>query len=145
MKKKFLLVILSIGTGILFTFFVLNKKNIYAKEEYLVYAFQVGAFEDYDNAKEFSLLLPSSTVIKENNLYKVYVAIYKDIDIVNKMIVYFENKGINIYLKSFEVNKDFYTNLENYEIIIASSEDIEVYNKINQSILNTYIESIEND
>lgn len=145
MMKKLMLIGLSITAGFLFTFFILNKKNIYAKEEYMIFAFQVGAFEKYDNAIDFSEKLPSSIIIKEGKLYKIYVALYNDIDIVNKMIVYFENNNINIYLRSIKVGKEFYTNLVNYEQIINSSKDVNVYNQVNQSILNLYIESINND
>ena len=127
--------------GVAFTFFVLNKEDIYAKERYLVYAFQVGAFEREENAKEYINKLNKGIVYKEDNLYKVFVAIYKDIDIINKMVVYFENNDINIYLKNIKVNKEFYKNLGNYEKIIEKSDDEKVYNKINESILSNYIES----
>ena len=70
---------------------------------------------------------------------------YKDIDIVNKMIVYFENNDINIYLKNLNVSKNFHNDLLNYETLIKNSEDIHVYNKVNQSILNLYLESLENE
>ncbi len=142
MKKNLILVSLSIILGILFTFFFLNKTNTYAKEEYMVYAFQVGAFTNYDNALEFSEQLPSSIVIKDD-LYKIYVSIYKDIDIINKMVVYFEDNNINIYLKSINVSKEFYETLTNYEEVIKNSDNIYVYNKINQSILNAYLESVK--
>ncbi|MBQ8902289.1 MAG: hypothetical protein IJY87_04390 [Bacilli bacterium] len=145
MKKKILFAIFSIVAGITFTFFFLNKEDTFAKEEYLIYAFQVGAFEKYDNAVNFSNSLPSSIIKKEGNLYKIYVAMYKDIDIVNKMIVYFENNDINIYLKNLNVSKNFYNDLLNYETLIKNSEDIHVYNKVNQSILNLYLESLENE
>lgn len=145
MKKKILLAILSVGAGMAFTFFFLNKENTFAKEEYLIYAFQVGAFEKYDNAVNLSNLLPSSIIKKEDNLYKIYVAMYKDIDIVNKMIVYFENNNINIFLKSLSVSKNFYNDLLNYETLIKNSEDTNVYNKVNQSILNLYLESMKNE
>lgn len=142
MKKNLILVSLSIILGILFTFFFLNKTNTYAKEEYMVYAFQVGAFTNYDNALKFSEQLPSSIVIKDD-LYKIYVSIYKDIDIINKMVVYFEDNNINIYLKSINVSKEFYETLTNYEEVIKNSDNIYVYNKINQSILNAYLESVK--
>ncbi len=135
----------SIGAGVIFTFFILNKENIYAKEEYLVYAFQVGAFEKEDNAQEYAKKLSSSIIVKDNNLYKIYTAMYKDIDIVNDMLVYFRNNNIDIYLKTINVNKDFYNNLENYEKIINNTEDSSIYNKVNQSILNLYLESLKNE
>ena len=145
MKKNILLVLFSLISGVLFTVFILNKENIYAKEEYLVYAFQVGAYESVDNANDMISKLPSGISIKENNLYKVYSAMYKDIDLVNKMITYFKDKNINIYLKTINVSKDFYYILDNYEKIISKTEDTEVYDKVNQSILNTYLEGMNND
>ena len=140
MKKNLILITLSIVLGIAFTFFILNKQNAYAKEEYLVYAFQVGAFSENDNAKEYSKKLPASIIYKEDDLYKVYVAIYKDIDIINKMVVYFENNNINVYLKNINVSKEFYNSLNNYEEIIKKSDN-SIYDKINQSILNNFLES----
>ena len=142
MKKNLILMSLSIILGITFTFFVLNKENTYAKEEYMVYAFQVGAYEKEDNAKEYTSKLPSSIVIKENNLYKVYVTMCNNIDIVNKMVVYFEDNNINIYLKGVKTNKNFINLLDNYEKLLKNTEDTKVYNKINQSILNSYLESL---
>ncbi len=145
MKKNIILVLFSLISGVLFTVFILNKENIYAKEEYLVYAFQVGAYESIDNANDMISKLPSGISIKEDNLYKVYSAIYKDIDLVNKMITYFKDNNINIYLKTINVSKDFYYILDNYEKIISKTEDIAVYDKVNQSILNTYLEGMNND
>ena len=145
MKKNIILVLFSLISGVLFTIFILNKENIYAKEEYLVYAFQVGAYESIDNARDMISKLPSGIPIKEDNLYKVYSAMYKDIDLVNKMITYFKDNNINIYLKTINVSKDFYYILDNYEKIISKTDDTTIYDKINQSILNTYLEGMNND
>lgn len=144
MKKKLGMMLLVIVLGFLFTFFVLNKQSIYAKEEYSVYAFQVGAFENKDNATKLLSKLPSGIVITDKNLYKVYMTICKDTDIVNKMVVYLEKNGYNIYLKSLKVSKNFYETLDSYEKILSSAQESS-YNKINQSILNAYIESLQND
>lgn len=145
MKSKIILIIISIILGISFTFFVLNKENIYAKEKYLVYAFQVGAFKKEEYAQNYLNTLPSGIIQKENDLYKVYVAIYKDLDVINKMLVYFEDNDIKIYLKSIEISKDFDKKLNDYEELIKKSEDGNVYNKVNQNILNCYIESANYD
>ncbi len=145
MKKSIVLIIISMGVGILFTVFILNKENIYAKSEYNVFAFQVASCADYSDAELKSKSLPSSLIIKEDNLYNVYVAIYKNIDIVNKMLVYFENNDINIYLKSITISNEFYNKLDNYEDFIINSDDDTIYNKVNQSILNIYKEELGYD
>lgn len=139
MKKKIIMILISISVGVLFTFAFLNKKTFYAKEEYLVYAFQVASFENLDNATKYKESLPSSIIVKNDNSYKIYVGIYKDIDIVNKMLVYFEDNKIKIYLKNINVSKEIYNNIDSFEKILINSNDINVYNKVNQSILDMYI------
>ena len=145
MKKNIIMIILAISSGVAFTFFFLNKGVFYAKEEYSVYAFQVGAFKDYDNAKNFINNIPSGIIVNEDNLYKIYVGIYKDIDLVNKMIVYFENKDINIYLKSVKVDKEFYNSVDSFEKILNNTEEEKIYNKTNQAILDLYLEGVINE
>lgn len=144
MKKNIILIMLSVGAGILFTFFILNKENIYAKEEYSVYAFQVGSFASLENAESKAKELSSSIIIKENGLYKIYVAIYKDLDLVNKMVLFFENNNTNIYLKSIKVSENFYKTIDNFEKILLNTNDDTLINKINQSILDLYLESDNN-
>ena len=131
--------LISISIGVLFTIFFLNNEQFYAKEKYLVYAFQVGSFDNIDNATKYKNNLPSSIIIKEDNSYKVLVGIYKDIDIVNKMLVYFEDNNINIYLKNIQVTEELYKKLDNYEKILINTNDYNIYNKVNQSILDMYI------
>ncbi len=139
MKKNIILVLSSIALGILFTFFILNKKDIYAKEEYSVYAFQIGAYSSYENASKPSDI--PKIVINEDGLYKVYVAIYKDNNIINTMLKYFNSKNISVYLKMLKVNKDFYHKLSQYEELFLNLEDDTLYKQINESILNLYLES----
>lgn len=145
MENKILFIILTIIGGILFTCFILNNDNVYAKNNYPVYVFQAGAYRNKDNAESFSKSLPSSIIIKEKNIYKIYIAIYKDIDIVSNMAQYFENNNIRIYLKSINTNKKFYLKLNNYERILKRKNNNKIYNQINQNILNIYKESLNND
>lgn len=141
MKKNIILVLSSILLGVLFTFFILNKENIYAKEDYTVYAFQTGAYSTYDKAYQ-NINNISSIIVSDNNLYKIYCAIYKDMDLVNKMLNYYRQKNINIYLKQIKVSANFLKALEKYEELLKKVDDNSTYEQINQSILNLYLESI---
>lgn len=145
MKKTFILILCSVTLGVLFTFFFLNKKELYAKERYMVYAFEIGTYIDFDTASNILDNLPSGVMVYEDNSYKLYSAMYKDLDLVNKMSLYFQNKNVDVYLQTMEVNKDFYQKLNDYEELIKKTIDETLYDKINQSILNKYIESINNE
>ncbi len=141
MKKTIIIILIWISLGILFTHVILNK-NFFKGKEYMVYAFEIGTYNEEEQAQGVANNLPSSIILKENNLYKVYSGIYKDIDIVNKMVVYFEGKDIDILLKTINTNSNFYNELDNWEKILANTNDEKVYDKVNQGILDRYIESI---
>lgn len=144
LKKNIILIIISIALGIATTFFILNKENIYAKEEYSIYAFQIGAYSSYDNALNTQNKYPS-IILKDDNLYKVYVALYEDADIINNMLQFFQDKGYDVYLKMLKVNKDFYNKLLKYEELVKKTKDNKLYEEINKSILNLYLESIDDN
>ncbi len=141
MKRNIIMIILSISAGIIITFFVLNKENIYAKEKYVVYALEVGSYSNISEANEKVKTLNMGIVLKDNDLYKVYVALYKDLDIVNKMVSIMENKNLDIYISTINVSKKFYEILDNYEKLVMNTNDENVLNKINASILKLYLES----
>ena len=139
MKKEIYIIIFMLSTIIFYYFIFINNNKIINKKEYDIFALQAASFDNIDNASIYKANLPSSIIVKQNNLYNVYVGMYKDIDLVNKMIVYFEDNNINIYLKNIKVNKDLYNKLDNYEKILINSNDVRVYKNINQSILDMYI------
>ena len=139
MKKAIYIIIFMLSTIVFYYFIFISNNKINNKNEYDVFALQAASFDNIDNASIYKANLPSSIIVKQNNLYNVYVGMYKDIDLVNKMIVYFEDNNINIYLKNIKVNKDLYNKLDNYEKILINSNDVRVYKNINQSILDMYI------
>ena len=141
MKRIVIIIVIWIVLGCLFAELILNN-NLFKGKEYLVYAFQIGAFTEEEKAQELAKTLPSSIILKDGDVYKIYSGIYKNIDIVNKMVVYFEDKNISINLKTINTNSNFYNELENYETILQNTTDEAVFDKVNQGILDLYVESI---
>lgn len=136
MRKKFVLMIMSVISGIAFTLYFLNNETFYAKEDYLIYALQAGAYKNYDNAQKVNIGVPS-VIIKEDGLYKIYIGIYKKEENINKMLEYFKNKGINPYLKSIKVNKELYNDIDALESLFSNTNH---YDNLNESILNLFSE-----
>lgn len=141
MKRKILLCLLAVLSGIIFTFLFLNNSKIYAKEEYYLFAIQIGAYKNYDNALKESEN-KKGIIIKDNNYYKVYVGIYRDTDILNEMVVYYENNKVPVIIKSINVDKSFYKEISQYEKVFRETNNMEVKEKIRISILNSYNESL---
>ena len=140
MKKGTILLIFVILACIIYVYFYLNETG-YLKDKKIVYAFEVGSFNDYNNAKDMLNTLPNGIIIKDNNSYVIYVGIYNNIDVMSKMLVYFEDKKIHINLKNIDVLEEYYDLLNNYELILSNSNNELLYEKVNQKILNSYLES----
>lgn len=140
--KKYLVIILSaiaIGGGIAYHIF--NIKVVKEDDTYsLVKAFQVGAFTNHDNALRVALR-NNGIVVDDNDIYRVYVAILEDDLAIEKLSNYYQEIGLNYYLKEISVSNEFYNTLESSEeLLVKSSSD--TYNAINMSILSKYEEML---
>ena len=107
-----------------------------------VYAFETGYYSDYEEALSKTSNYPSSVVIPDVDGYYIIVAMYEDIDLINKMLVYYEEKNIDVKIKKIQCDKNFVTELNKYESLVTSLDNQELYDKLNQNILDMYIETI---
>ncbi len=107
-----------------------------------VYAFQTGYYTTYDEALSNKNNYPSSIVIPDSNGYNVVVAMYEDMDLINKMLVYYEEKDIDITIKKISCSKEFVKELNRYESLVINLDNQELYDKLNQNILDMYISTI---
>ncbi len=142
--KKIIIFLVVISLGILITFFFLNQEKIYDQNDYIVYALEVSAYKEFDDASNILDNLPSGIMIYENDKYKLYTAIYEDIDLVNRMITFLAQNDIKVYLDAIKVDNNFYRDLIDYEKLIRKTTDDKLYNNLNQSILNSYVKSVQN-
>lgn len=143
--KKVLVVILvaiMIGGGIAFFFF----KSLVIKDDKngmgvgVARAFQIGAFTNYDNALRVADR-NNGIVVTDDDIYRVYVAILKDAEAINKLSSYYEEIGLNYYLKEISISDEFSESItETDELLKRSSSD--TYNAINMSVLSKYEEGL---
>ena len=141
--KKIVIIFILIILGIFITFFYLNQEKIY-DDDYVVYALEITATNNFDEASNILDTLPSGIMLYDNSNYKLYAGIYEDIDLVNRMIANLLEQNIKVYLDTIKVNNTFYKNLINYEKLIRKTSDEKLYDNLNQSILNSYAKSVQN-
>ena len=134
--------LLSISLGFIFTIVVLNKENLFGSNNYTIYVLSGGEFTSREMAYDKQSKLNTGIIVEEDNLYKIYLALYKDLDLVNKMLNYYEDEDINVYINTINVDRSFYNTLNNYEEVIKNSDSSLVFKPVNESILNLYLESI---
>lgn len=140
MKKLFKSIIVLI-IGIILGYYLCNNNllNIF-KTTYK--AFQVGVYTNLEAANTYSSKYKNSIVIKDNELYRVYVAILKDENNIESMSRYLTSNGIDYYLKDLNIdNKTLKKEINEYENIMDSKNEI-VFLEVNKMIIEKYRESL---
>lgn len=141
MMKKILFVILfALGIGSLLAYFVFSRDSSLDDEMVSVKAFQVGAFTSYDNAIRVAER-NNGIVVSDEGVYRVYVSILSDDKAIEKMRHYYDDIGLNYYLKEIVVSKSFLDSIKSSEELLIDS-DREAYKLINLSVLSEYKEML---
>lgn len=140
MKKFLFVLLLALITGGALAYFIFSRDNSLDDEMVAVKAFQVGAFTSYDNAKRIAER-NNGIVVSDEGIYRVYVSILSDDDAIDKMRHYYDDIGLNYYLKEIVVSKSFLESIKSSEELLADS-DREAYKLINLSVLNEYKEML---
>lgn len=105
-------------------------------------AFQVGVYTSLEAANTYRTKYNNSIVIKDNELYRVYVAILKNENNIENMSNYLNREGIDYYLKELNISdKNLKKELNEYENIMNSKNEI-VFLEVNKMIMEKYMESL---
>lgn len=146
MKKTLIIILIDIISGIVMGFIFYQRFEInevvFAKQDYSAKAVQVGVFSKLENALSIKDLY-DGIIVNDENLYRVYINIIKDQEVLNIMKEYYNELGINYYLKDIEISKEFNDILDDYEIILKN-QDISNYSLTINSILKEYSKYEEN-
>lgn len=146
MKKTLIIILIAIISGIVMGFMFYQRFEInevvFAKQNYSAKAVQVGVFSKLDNALSIKDLY-DGIIVNDENLYRVYINIIKDQEVLSIMKEYYNELGINYYLKDIEISKEFNDILDDYEIILKN-QDISNYSLTINSILKEYSKYEEN-
>lgn len=142
MKKGIIIILIAVMLGGGFAYYLFN--NIVVKEKdtdkIMVNAFQVGAFTSYDNAVRVAER-DNGIVVKDEDIFRVYVAILYDKEAVNKLGDYYNKIGLNYYLKPIYVSNSFIEEIKDNEELLKVSST-ETYVTINSDVLSKYEEML---
>ena len=138
MKKFMMLVFLALVIGCSLAYFMFSRDNGLNDEKVIVKAFQVGVFTNYDNALRVADR-NNGIVVSDEGVFRVYVAILSDDAAIDSMRKYYDEIGLNYYLKEISVSREFLGSIKSSEKLIKDSGK-EAYNVINLSVLSAYEE-----
>ncbi len=145
--KKILIVSVSgilIGTAFaIYMFSNLNNEIIpVMQESNEITAFQVGVYSIYDNAKRVADSYSNSYIYKDEDKFRVFLAIYQDQEIIDYMANYYKNNNIEVYLKKMNGNKYFLEELNKYEKLLKETSDKSTFVNANKNILGAFEKSL---
>lgn len=133
MNKKILLILIIITCLFSCSIFGLYKRKSVVKNKY--YLLQVGAYKNYDSISKKTKEYENYLVLKEDDLYKLYIGITKDNEVYRKLVNLYTNTS-SIYKKEITLsNQKFDDTLTKYDSLIKNSEDIKEINLIIKSEL----------
>ncbi len=135
--KPFIVFILGICSG--YYLFMNNPKKLFNTS---YKAFQVGVYTTEELANTYKSKYKNAIVIKDNELYRVYVAILRSENNIENMSNYLNKNNIEYYIRDIEIsNKDLKNTIDEYENIMSNDSEI-VFLEINKMIMERYEESI---
>ncbi len=133
MNKKFLLILIIITCLFSCSIFGLYKRKSVVKNKY--YLLQVGAYKDYDSISKKTKEYENYLVLKEEDLYKLYIGVTKDKEVYRKLVNLYASTS-SIYKKEITLsNQKFDDTLTKYDSLIKNSEDIKEINLVIKSEL----------
>ena len=148
MKKTLISCLIAILVGSFFALILYknigdNIKAITSTENEIT-VFQAGVFSTIDNANNYVASINTGIIIKENDLYRVYVGITSDDNSAILMEKYFDSINLNYYSKKIKINNDkFIKELKKHEILLKEASTNTTTKAINEKILKLYKESEE--
>lgn len=141
MNKKILLILIIITCLFSCSIFGLYKRKSVVKNKY--YLLQVGAYKNYDSISKKTKEYENYLVLKEEDLYKLYIGVTKDKEVYRKLVNLYASTS-SIYKKEITLsNQKFDDTLTKYDSLIKNSEDIKEINLVIKSELKFLEEMLE--
>lgn len=138
MNKK-LFAIITVVT-LLFSFVIYKLYN--GEDKNLIYLMQVGAYRNYDNAIKLSEDLDNYFILKEDDLYKIYIGLTKSDEVYNKLVNLYAS-NISSYKKILNIyDEELDYKITKYDELLSKTnnkEDIDLIMKEEVKMINEYI------
>lgn len=140
--KKIRPYFISLLLGCIFGFIIFNQTNFDIKEVFKesiqATGFQLGVFNKIEAAKELNIKYPSSIIIEDHDVFRVYYSILTNDKTIKEMENYLNNNKIAFYKKEITVNDSgLIKALNNYESSMLKVND-NTFNEINKLIMGSY-------
>lgn len=130
--KKIIPYFIALVLGYLIANLIFDYQNI------KMTGFQLGVFNDITLAKEYNKKYPSSIIIKDDDVYRLYYSVLSNSDTISKMEDYLNKNQIAFYKKELIVKDNgLIKALNKYEKSMIDVSD-DAFKAINEVIMESY-------
>jgi len=147
MKKMIIYAIISITIGYLIGNIIFTNKDIFEKnnENEKYYLLQEGTYYDDKILSNNYSSIKQKIVEKKENKIHIYIGITRNLEVAEKLINIYEEKKVNLsIIEKYYSNEELKNNIDQFDLLINSSKDKEEILKIEEVVLASYDEIINN-
>lgn len=147
MKKMIIYAIISITIGYLIGNIIFTNKDIFKKnnENEKYYLLQEGTYYDDKILNNNYSSIKQKIVEKKENKIHIYIGITRNLEVAEKLINIYEEKKVNLSIvEKYYSNEELKNNIDQFDLLINSSKDKEEILKIEEVVLASYDEIINN-
>lgn len=141
-------IICAVLLGYLCASFIFNQYGVNSmvfSENENIYFLQCGAYTTLEASKKEIKGIENKITVKEGEKYYSYIGMTTDSNIAKTIQQMYKDKNIDIYIKSdYLENDDFISQLNQYDVLLNASKNIEEVNSVLKTILATFDEIILN-
>lgn len=110
-----------------------------------IYYLQCGAFTTQEESKKNIKGIEEKITVKEGEKYYSYIGMTTNSEIAKNIQKMYQERGIDIYIKNGYIeNDDFISQLNQYDVLLEASKNIEEVNSVLKTVLATFDEIILN-
>lgn len=110
-----------------------------------IYYLQCGAFTTQEASKKNIKGIEEKITVKEGEKYYSYIGMTTNSEIAKNIQKMYQERGIDIYIKNGYIeNDDFISQLNQYDVLLEASKNIEEVNSVLKTVLATFDEIILN-
>ena len=134
MKKKFYLIILAIFLGGVMALITINKFS-FNQKTFIVSIYQLGVYKNYDNALAKAHNAKGTIIVNNDDTYQVIGAIASSKTSKDKISLLLKNENLDYYEKEINLDAESKKTIDEYELLINKTDDLEVLKKLNEQLL----------
>lgn len=141
-------IICAVLLGYLCASFIFNQYGIGSlvfNDDGNFYYLQCGAYTTEEASSKDIEGISEKITVKEGEKYYSYIGMTADSKIAKNIQDMYKEKGIDIYVKSgYLENEDFTNQLNQYDVLLEASKNLEEVNSVLKTVLATFDEIVLN-